>query len=60
MGEERRNLRDAMKKAYEDDELTIPQIAAKFGRSYGNTHVLLREAGAEIRPPGGVGGRLGR
>lgn len=57
-GEERIRIRQAMRDAYERGR-TIPQVAAEFGRSYGTTHVLLHEAGTDIRPRGGVGGRCG-
>lgn len=53
MGHQRAAVRHAMRKAYEEERLTIHQVAARFGRSYGNTHQLLREAGTEIRPQGG-------
>jgi hypothetical protein len=45
-----------MRTAYEDERLTIAQVAARFGRSYGNTHQLLIEADARIRPQGGPRG----
>jgi transposase len=32
---------------------SIRQIADEFGRSYGNVHRMLREAGVELRGRGG-------
>lgn len=48
-GAERVRVRQEMRSAYEQEHLTIHQVAARFGRSYGNTHALLREAGTTIR-----------
>ncbi len=56
-GPERVKLREAMRKAYEDEGLTIVQVASRFSRSYGTTHVLLTEAKTAIRPRGGFHGR---
>ena len=53
MGPERAELRGRMRQAYEEEHLTIPQVAARFGRSYGTTHKLLTEAGTKMRPQGG-------
>lgn len=53
MGHQRAAVRQEMRKAYEEERLTIHQVAARFGRSYGNTHQLLREADTEFRPQGG-------
>lgn len=58
MGAERANLRAEMRQAYEVDGLTIKQVAAKFGRSYGTTNKLLHEAGTDVRSRGGNRGRL--
>jgi transposase len=58
MGPERANLRAEMRHAYEVDKLTIKQVAAKFGRSYGTTNKLLHEAGTNVRERGGNRGRL--
>lgn len=52
-GPDRASVREEMRRAYETEQLTIHQVAARFGRSYGNTHQLLIEAGTRIRPQGG-------
>lgn len=57
-GVERERLREAMRHAYEVEGLTITQVAVKFGRSYGSTHVLLHEARTDVRSRGGWKGRL--
>lgn len=51
-GEARWAVRKEMRTAYEDG-LTVAQVAARFGRSYGNTHQLLMEAGTAMRAQGG-------
>lgn len=38
---------------------TIASVARQIGRSYGNTRVLLIEAGVKMRPRGGVRTRFG-
>lgn len=44
----------ALKRQYEaDEELTVRQLAAMEGRSYGSVHRLLCLAGANMRPRGG-------
>lgn len=58
MGDDRVRLRAEMRAAYEGG-MTIHQVAERFGRSYGSTHVLLHEAQTVMRPRGGVGGRFG-
>lgn len=55
-GAERIALRQAMRQDYESG-MTIQQVRAKHGRTYGTTWVLLHEAGTEIRPRGGTYGR---
>jgi DNA-directed RNA polymerase specialized sigma24 family protein len=55
-GAARSKLRQEMRAAYEDG-LTIHQVAARFGRSYGTTHKLLTEAQTPMRPRGGPHGR---
>lgn len=52
-GAERIEVRQRMRRAYEIERMTIHQIAARFNRSYGNTHTLLTEAGTEMRDQGG-------
>lgn len=49
IGTERARLKHEMRRAYEGG-LTIMEVAEKFGRSYGNTHMLLHESGVTIRP----------
>ena len=56
-GAERIEVRQRMRRAYEIERMTIHQIAARFNRSYGNTHTLLTEAGTDMR--GNQGGRHG-
>lgn len=46
-----------MRKAYEIEQLTVKQIAARYGRSYGTTHKLLQEADTAMRSRGGSHGR---
>lgn len=57
MGPARANLRAEMRQAYEADNLTIKQVAEKFGRSYGTAQKMLHEAGTDIRSRGGYQGR---
>lgn len=58
MGAARANLRAEMRQAYEVDNLTVKQVAEKFGRSYGTTNKMLHEAGTDMRERGGKRGRL--
>lgn len=51
-GEERAKLGAKVTKLYQKGA-TIRQLAASTGRSYGFTHSLLRESGAELRAHGG-------
>lgn len=52
-GAERLTLRQDMRRAYEDEGLTVHAVAARFGRSYGTTHKLLTEANTVMRGRGG-------
>jgi hypothetical protein len=54
-GTARVDLRHRMRLEYETG-LTIHQVAAQFGRSYGTTHKLLTEAGTQMRGRGGANG----
>ena len=56
-GAERAELRAEMRRAYEEEGLTVAEVASRFGRSYGTTHKLLTEAMTTIRPQGGRRGR---
>lgn len=55
-GADRIRVRQEMRHAYEQDRLTVHQVAARFGRSYGTTHKLLSEAGTVMRGRGGANG----
>jgi DNA-directed RNA polymerase specialized sigma24 family protein len=56
-GAERITVRQEMRHAYEVEGLTVAQVAERFGRSYGNAHKLLHEAGTVMRPQGTPDGR---
>jgi len=56
-GGERIQVRQDMRRAYEERGLTVHQVAAEFGRSYGTTHKLLTEAATVMRGRGGSHGR---
>ena len=52
VGDSRLNLAAEMKLRYERGK-SIREVAAHFEKSYGITHQLLSEAGAEFRSRGG-------
>jgi hypothetical protein len=57
-GDQRNQLRQKAKDWYLQG-CTIQSTAARIGRSYGNTRLLLLEAGVELRPRGGTNTRFG-
>lgn len=56
LGPARANLREDLRAEYEHGR-SVRQLAQEYGRSYGQTHKLLREAGTSMRARGGVVGR---
>jgi hypothetical protein len=56
LGTARVDLSDDLRAEYEQGR-SVRQLAQEYGRSYGQTHKLLREAGTSMRSRGGVQGR---
>jgi hypothetical protein len=54
-GTAREDLREDLRADYEAGD-SVRMLAQEYGRSYGQTHKLLREAGTSMRPRGGVHG----
>lgn len=54
-GTPRAILRDDLRAEYEDGA-SVRDLAREYGRSYGQTHKLLQEAGTPMRARGGVQG----
>jgi len=53
VGEARAKMRKEVAKRYIDGE-AVRQLAESLGRSYGFVHLLLREAGVQMRNRGGA------
>lgn len=56
LGTARTNLCADLREEYEQGR-SVRQLAQEYGRSYGQTHKLLAEAGTPMRSRGGVPGR---
>jgi hypothetical protein len=52
-GHTREVWKQALKNRYEKDKMSIRQLVAWSGRSYGGVHSLLLEAGVKLRKRGG-------
>jgi predicted transcriptional regulator len=55
LGDERVQLSERLAALYQDEHLSIRQIAERTGRSYGAVYQLLTEAEVTFRPRGRVG-----
>ena len=52
-GEARQDMGSELRKRYESGE-SVRQLSESTGRSYGFTHRMLKESGAEMRRRGGA------